>query len=337
MRNKPTLLLTGASGQLGLTLQSMWPQHSLQKHFELCPMSRAELNIIHEAKLSKTIKKLRPDLIINAAAYNEVDRAEENLSYLRLGDVGRDDDVELVMANDFGVYNLACAAQANAARLIHISTDYVFSGESKQPYTPADRTGPISIYAHTKRNGEVLMHKLAQDTAQEVTKKRSRQRAPQAIVRTSWLYSTHRRNFLTTMLHLLAKQSELQVVNDQTGSPTSCRSLVKCLLCLAERMMLVEKTYPSVPTFHWCDSGAVTRYDFALAIRDEAMAADLLKRSTPIKPVSTADYQAQHPKSAPRPAYSVLDTSSTESELDIRPSPWREELRHTLKHMAKQP
>src|SRR5690606_24465478 len=279
-----TIVLTGANGQLGLTLQKTLAQHS---NIQLHALTREQLDIADEAAVNACLDQIKPDVIINAAAYTAVDAAET-------------DDLTARAANATGPKNLARWAQRNNAYLLQISTDFVFSGRNHRPYTPDDQTDPLSIYGRTKLEGELHARYLAP--------------ANSLVLRTSWVYSEFGRNFVKTMLRLMAEKDQLNVVADQIGTPSSAWGLARCIdACLARR---------PVGILHWSDSGVASWYDFAVAIQDEAWAAGLLEKRIPVRAIPTSDY----PTPAKRPPFSVLDKSATMEALELEPLNWRNEL-----------
>ena len=279
-----TIVLTGANGQLGLTLQKTLAQHS---NIQLHALTREQLDIADEAAVNACLDQIKPDVIINAAAYTAVDAAET-------------DDLTARAANATGPKNLARWAQRNNAYLLQISTDFVFSGRNHRPYTPDDQTDPLSIYGRTKLEGELHARYLAP--------------ANSLVLRTSWVYSEFGRNFVKTMLRLMTEKDQLNVVADQIGTPSSTWGLARCIdACLARR---------PVGILHWSDSGVASWYDFAVAIQDEALATGLLEKRIPVRAIPTSDY----PTPAKRPPFSVLDKSATMEALELEPLHWRHEL-----------
>ena len=203
---------------------------------------------------------------------------------------------------------LAAGAAKAGARFVHISTDFVFDGLAKAPYKPDDAAAPVSVYGLSKLAGE----------------RAAREAMPAAtIVRTSWLYSSHGRNFVTNMLRLMDEREGLRVVVDQMGSPTWSRPLADALWSIASR-----EDMPGI--WHWCDAGRCSWYEFACAIQDEALDRRLLSRRIPIQPVATAEF----PTDAERPAMSALDDSATRASLGIEPMPWRVALGRMLDEMS---
>ncbi|MDE3170291.1 MAG: dTDP-4-dehydrorhamnose reductase, partial [Acidobacteriota bacterium] len=255
------VLITGAAGQLGRALLKTAPGTVEVRG------SGTELDICAPAVLQSAVRAFKPALIVNAAAYTAVDRAESE----------RD---RAFAVNADGVENLARAARDYGARLVHVSTDFVFDGRKSSPYLPDDAMRPLSVYGASKAEGEDRLRALAGATA--------------VIVRTSWLYAAVGQNFVNTMLRLMREKDGLGVIADQVGTPTWAQSLAEVIWKIAEEPKIAG-------THHWSDAGVASWYDFAVAIQEEALAAGLLTRVIPIRPIATEEY----PLPAKRPAYSV--------------------------------
>ncbi|MBP6030364.1 MAG: dTDP-4-dehydrorhamnose reductase [Sphingobium sp.] len=239
-------LITGANGQLGQSLQ-----HTAPEGAELICTDIAELDICDATAVDTFVAQHRPDLILNAAAYTAVDKAES--------------EEELALRiNAEAVSNLAVAARANNARFVHVSTDFVFDGLSGVPYQPTDTPAPVSAYGRTKLAGEQAAGVGA------------------LIVRTAWVYAPKGNNFVRTMLRLMAERDEVRVVADQIGTPTYAPDLAAALWALSAKGI--------TGIHHYTDSGAASWYDFAVAIQEEALAEGLLSRTVPIIPINTTDY-----------------------------------------------
>jgi dTDP-4-dehydrorhamnose reductase len=283
-------LVTGAGGQLARAWRAAAPEG-----WTVAGLSRAELDIADPDAVETAIAAHAPDLILNAAAYTAVDRAES--------------EPELAFAaNRDGAANLAAAARGVGARLIHLSTDFVFDGRGQRPYRPGDATGPLGVYGASKLAGE--------EAAAEAD--------PGAlIVRTAWVYGPDGSNFLTTMLRLMAARGEVAVVDDQVGAPTSTLSLAEALWGLAKTDARGVMHFTNTGTASWCA--------FARAIAEEALTARVLARPASVRAIATADY----PTKARRPAFSVLDCSAAYAALG-RPAPhWRDALRQVLGRMTR--
>ena len=287
------IAITGANGQLGQTLMR---SELFEKHI-LLPLGRDDMDITDQAKVSATLDSLKPDFIINAAAFTAVDAAESHPE-------------QAYNINEQGVKHLARWAKSKKAHLIHVSTDFVFAGDKNRPYKVDDTTGPISLYGQSKLAGEKMIATLLPGKA--------------TIVRTAWLYSPYNSNFMKTMLRLMRERDSLSVVDDQIGTPCSTQSLVACLHAV------IARNEPGA-TYHWTDAGVASWYDFAVAIQDEAISMSLLDRAIPIHPISTEKYKTP----AARPAYSVLDKSKALLELQCPQQHWREALRDTLRTLSE--
>lgn len=284
-------LVVGCNGQLGQALSDTAPDGS-----EIIGLDLPELDITNAPAVLDLCRQLIPEVIMNAAAYTAVDQAETA--------------VELATAvNVAGPRNIAMAAQDIGARLIHVSTDFVFDGKSLAPYTVDATPNPLSVYGRTKYAGEQAVQEVMPDMT--------------VVVRTAWLYSVNGNNFVKTMLRLMAERDELGVVADQFGTPTWADSLATALWRFAAAPELSG-------IFHWTDGGQTCWYEFAVAIMEEALSLGLLNKTIPIRPITTAEY----PTAATRPRYSALDCSATSAALELKPVQWRVNLQHMLKGLV---
>ena len=284
-------LVLGSNGQLGQALAYTVPDRANIISFDL-----PELDITNADALSEVCRRVKPDVIVNAAAYTAVDRAES--------------EIELATATNVdGPRNIAKAALDVGARLIHVSTDFVFDGKASTPYKSDAAANPLSVYGRTKRDGEVTILDAMPDTA--------------AVVRTAWLYSKTGGNFVKTMLQLMNERDELNVVEDQRGTPTWANSLARTVWAFACAPELCG-------IFHWTDAGETSWHEFALAIQQEALSMGLLDKAIQIHAIRTED----SPTAAARPRYSVLDCSATIAALDLHPAEWRANLHRMLKGMT---
>jgi dTDP-4-dehydrorhamnose reductase len=285
------VLITGAQGQVGRALQEVAPTD-----VEVHALDRQDLDITHDEAVRAAIGTIRPGIILNAAAYTAVDRAEREPQACH-------------SVNADGARFLALAALAHDARLVHVSTDYVYDGESSIPYAPDVAPHPLNAYGESKWRGEQAVLSIL---GERVT-----------VLRTAWIYSAWGNNFVHKMLQLMAERGAVRVVADQVGSPTSARSVARILWHIVRR--------PDVHGIHhWTDSGRISWYDFAVAIAQDGSSLDLLPASVQVSPISTMEY----PTPARRPRYSVLDSSRTCAALGIQPMDWRENLRQTLREIA---
>ena len=282
------ILVTGANGQLGSEIRKIASDFA---QFQFYFTGRQDLDISDQDQLEKFISAKQFQSVINCAAYTAVDAAE-------------DEQEKAALLNSEAVKNLAKICVKENIQLIHISTDYVFNGNSDLPYQTNSATDPINRYGKTKRDGEfaVLNAKL----------KRS------LIIRTSWLYSSFRTNFVKTMLRLGREKQELNVVNDQFGSPTYAADLAEFILRHALRYQ-EDKTQ----IFHFSNKGTCTWFDLAQYIMSSK------GYDCKINPVTTANY----PTRAKRPLHSVLDTSRTEEYFDVQIRGWKKALDSCLEKL----
>lgn len=283
---KMKVLVTGSAGQLGQDLMLL-----LQKQgHEVLGCDRQEMDITNLEQCVEVIGGFRPDAVIHCAAHTAVDAAETDIDAAYL-------------INATGSRNVAVAAEKAGAKLVYISTDYVFDGMGTKPYHEYDNTDPQSIYGKSKRAGEILVQSLSSKFF---------------IVRTSWVYGKYGNNFVKTMLKLGQEKPLLQVVDDQKGSPTYTVDLARFLLELIQ----TEK----YGVYHASNSEACTWYEFTQAIFAESEDILGLKFTAKLEPCGTE----QFPRPAPRPRYSVMEHLSirTNGFEDIRP--WREGLKDFL-------
>jgi dTDP-4-dehydrorhamnose reductase len=285
------VLIAGSLGQLGNELCASVPEG-----VEVLAIDRAEVDITDRDAVYRYIQTAMPAVIINAAAYTAVDKAESerDLAYA---------------VNADGAENLALAAARIKARLIHISTDFIFDGKQSHPYRPQDEARPLSVYGSSKLDGETAVLKACPGAV---------------IIRTAWVYSCFGANFVKTMLKLMAEREQLNVVSDQVGSPTWAAGLA----ALVWRFVAMQG---SKGIYHWSDAGVASWYDFAVAIHEEATALGLLTKACTIRPILTQEY----PTPAARPAYSVLDKSACWQVSKLEPVHWRVSLRAMLAQMSR--
>ena len=282
------VLLTGAGGQLGQALARTVPAG-----VQLLTRTHRELDIADAAAVSGAIKAFEPQVLINAAAYTAVDRAES-------------EPERAAAVNATGPELLGAALRAwPDARLVQISTDYVFSGQVSQPLSIRAVTDPISVYGRTKRDGERAVMRVLGARA--------------VVVRTAWLYSASEGNFVTTILKHLRTKGVIRVVDDQSGSPTATTSVAQAVWRAVE-----QETIHGV--LHWTDSGAATRFEFAAAIDELGRAAGLIGGPTQVIPVTSQEY----PTPARRPTHCVLDLGESAQQLRLDPVPWRDRLREVI-------
>jgi dTDP-4-dehydrorhamnose reductase len=255
--------------------------------------------------VEKAVSAYQPVLIVNAAAYTNVDKAES------------EPDLAFAVNRD-GTDNLAAVCAKAKLPFIHISTDYVFNGQKKSPYVETDQVSPIGVYGKSKEQGE----------------KRVRFRIKEhVILRTSWLYGVHGNNFVKTMLRLGRKKKTIKVVSDQYGSPTSAADLAEAVLTIADLIISAPKINSKINwgTYHYCGQGITTWHEFAEAVFDIVGKHDVMKVEK-IEPIKTVDY----PTLAKRPLFSALDCSLIEKSFGIKAKPWQESLKVTIDRIFTQ-
>ena len=282
------ILVTGANGQLGCEMQRLGAVSPNNYIFT----DVAELDVTDAGAVLRAAEQTRAEAIVNCAAYTNVERAEE-------------DEATADRLNRLAPANLAAAAAATGATLIHISTDYVFDGTAHTPYTEQAPTAPLGVYGHTKLAGEQSVEASG---------------CSYLILRTAWLYSAFGNNFLKTMLRLTAERESLNVVFDQIGTPTYAGDLALGIFSVIEG----QQFRGHEGLYHFSNEGVSSWYDFAVEIA-AAPGHDKCR----IEPCHTAEY----PSKAPRPAYSVLDKSKFKTTFGIEIPHWRESMLYCLKTM----
>jgi dTDP-4-dehydrorhamnose reductase len=280
------VLVLGGGGQVAGAVVAAAPAHH-----HVVIRTRAELDIGDEKAVARAMTETAAEWLINAAAYTAVDLAEDQPS-------------QAIAVNDTAVGVLAAAASAAGCRLLHLSTDFVFDGNSNRAYLPDDQTNPLSVYGVSKLGGE---RRVLSGAGSGI------------VLRTAWVYAATGRNFVLTMLRLMREKEQVSVVCDQIGTPTWAGGIAAAIWDLLEG---------EVPggVYHWTDLGVASWYDFAVAIQDEALARGLLSRAVPVIPIPSAAY----PTRARRPAFSVLDTTSTRALIKAPARHWRHNLRTML-------
>ena len=285
------ILVTGANGQLGSEIRDLATNFiELNLVFKDLP----DLDICNFLELEKFVIKNKVEAIINCAAYTAVDKAEE-------------DSVIAQKVNAEGVLNLVNVLKKVNGKLIHISTDYVFDGESFLPYKESDPVSPVGVYGNTKREGELAVINSDIDGL---------------VIRTSWLYSSYGNNFVKTMLRLGENKEELGVIFDQVGTPTYARDLaLTCLTILSNK-----KINSKGNLYHFSNEGVASWYDFAKAIMV------IGNVNCKVNPIETKEY----PTPAKRPHYSVLNKSKIKNDFGIEIPYWRDSLKECISKIKKQ-
>lgn len=292
------LLVTGATGQVGWELA-----RSLLPLGEVVAVDRTRCDLSRPEPLPPLMREVRPDVIVNAAAYTAVDRAER-------------DEALATVVNGTAVGVLAEEARNIGALLVHYSTDYVFDGSKTTPYTEDDAPGPINAYGRSKLAGEVAIRSSGCD---------------HLILRTTWVYASRGQNFVRTILRLAREREVLNIVSDQTGAPTSARYIADATAHIIRQAQAERAAGSFTPgIYHLTASGSTTWYDFARSIIELAARQGLLEsnRLPKINPIPTSAY----PLPAARPANSRLDYRRLQNRFNIALPDWR----HTLKNVVRE-
>lgn len=288
---KPVVLVTGSKGQLGSEISVVKLNYD---SFSFIFIDKDEVDISDEKKLNDYLNQFKIDYIINCAAYTAVDLAEKEQVIAR-------------NVNEFAPLFLAKYCSKNKIRLIHISTDYVFDGESNKPINETSPTNPLSVYGRTKLEGEKRIQELLSNAY---------------IIRTAWVYSTFGKNFVKTMLNLGKQNSEINVIVDQVGTPTCARDLADFILMLIKN---IEEGHDVPGIYHYSNEGVTSWYDFAMAI------FELAGIRCRVNPIPSSAY----PTPAKRPTFSVLNKSKIKQTFKLDIPHWRVSLSKTLKELSK--
>lgn len=273
------ILVTGKNGQLGSELFDLHTQYPM---FEFVFTDRTQLNLEDLEQISTQLNEIKPDVIINAAAYTAVDQAENNQFLCET-------------INHLAVNEIAKWANSHQAKVIHISTDYVFDGTIEEPLLETDITQPINFYGESKKRGE---ESLLIENEESI------------VIRTSWVYSQYGNNFVKTMMRLMNEREELSVVSDQIGAPTYARDLAIAILEILNAPQFVPGIY------HYSNEGKISWYEFATAIKE------INNYNTQIHPIASEDFVTI----ARRPQFSLLDHNKIKNTYKIEIPYWRDSL-----------
>jgi dTDP-4-dehydrorhamnose reductase len=285
------LLITGANGQVGFILSKKLKNEA--KH-EVLALAHGELDITNKEAVLSIVDSFDPDVIINCAAYTDVDKAESKIKLAY--------DV-----NANGVKYLAEAANRCNATILHISTDYVFDGGKTDKYTEKDIIHPISVYGSSKAKGDTILLSLSSKAI---------------ILRTSWVFGEHGNNFVKTMLGLAKSKDTLAVVSDQIGGPTYAKDVATALIYIAEQIIEDENIRYGI--YNFAGEPCVSWYDFSKTIFEEAVSQNVLEKSPLVNAITTADYLTP----AKRPLNSCLDLTKIQQVFGIQPSDWQAALKN---------
>ena len=287
--SKPVILVTGSNGQLGNELQQLAPSFT---DYAFLFATKENLNIADEGAIENYFSAHSINFCINCAAYTAVDKAES-------------DPEQAFLMNATAVAMLAKVCEINNAQLFHISTDYVFDGAANQPYKETDQTNPVSIYGKSKLQGELLAIQNCPSTI---------------IIRSAWLYSSFKNNFVKTMLRLMKEKASINVVNDQFGCPTYAADLAAAIMQIITSKQ--SKANPGI--YHYSNAGITNWYQFAVSIQE------LSNSNCVVNSIPTSQY----PTAAKRPAYSVLDTTKIKETFGVAIPEWEESLGKCLEKLV---
>jgi len=277
------ILVTGANGQLGSEIKDLSSNYSTDSFVFL---DREEMPLDDLTKVREVLERLSPNLIVSAGAYTAVDKAESEA-----------DLVDII--NHQAVAVMARWAAENDRKLMHISTDYVFQGNSSRPLKEEEPTDPINVYGLSKQRAEEAIISSGADAI---------------IIRTAWVYSSYGSNFVKTMIRLMTDRDEISVIEDQVGSPTYAHDLAQVILKIIHSDRWVKGVY------HFSNEGEISWYDFAVAIKE------LKNLDCNIKPITTAEY----PTAAKRPNYSLLDKTKIKRTFGVTVPEWKQSLVNML-------
>ena len=286
------VLITGAQGQVGKEIAYLANKYQ----YDVIAASRIDLDITNSKNLNNYIKNHKPDIVINAAAYTAVDKAEEEqaLAYA---------------INHNGAENLAATCLEQSIPLIHISTDYVFDGSKEEAYNEEDKVSPLGTYGMSKWQGEESIRK---------------QMTQYLILRVAWVFGAQGNNFVKTMLRLGKEKDKLNVVTDQFGGPSPAKNIAEAIIKLVAQYEKDKKLQWG--TYHYCGNPKTTWYDFAKEIFEQANEIGLLNKKIQVNPILTTQY----PTPAKRPKNSMLDCVKFKNTFKIEMPDWREALKHVL-------
>lgn len=289
------ILITGAQGQVGKELTTI----TKSRGYNVIAAGRNELDISKAEDVNVFFKQYKPGIVINAAAYTAVDKAEEEseIAYL----INRD-----------GAKNIAIACASISIPLFHISTDYVFDGTKTEPYNEEDSVSPLGIYGDSKWQGEEAIRKNLRDAM---------------IIRVAWVFGAQGNNFAKTMLRLANERDELNVVADQFGGPSPAKDIAETLINLVEQYQ--QDNNFRWGTYHYCGISKTTWHEFATEIFRQANKLGLINKKIKINPITTSEY----PTPAKRPVNSMLDCSKIFTTFGITMPDWRNALTLVLKEL----
>ena len=296
------LLITGSSGQLGKSFKEVSGDN-----YEIIYLTKKDLDLSNFNECFSFVENIKPDILLNFAAYTNVDDAEENRHYA-------------MAVNAEAPKAFALALKKTGGNLLQISTDYVFDGKQNIPYSIYQTPSPINLYGKTKLKGEEYINEILGSEKRSI------------IIRTSWLMSPFGNNFATKMLQLHKSKSEIAVVSDQIGTPSNALDLARiCLLIIDNWSDLKKDNSWRNNIFHYSEQGVASWYDVAYFVGEIATDLGLIKKPALIQPIKSSEYKTK----AKRPQFSVLDCSDSRNILKYKSLHWKESLLELFKYLAK--
>jgi len=295
------ILITGANGQLGQTFKCNIPDG-----IELIRANKNNFNLLDNNQCFKKILDIRPDWILNFAAYTNVDLAEK-------------EEAIAFQANGEVLDSISKAALITGTNILHISTDFVFDGKQNFPYQPYQNKNPINIYGLSKSQGEDYLMKNLNKKNQSI------------ILRTSWLMGPFGNNFALTMLKLMKTKKQIGVVSDQVGCPTSTFTLSQAIWKIINTKNIFSEYKSNIPIFHFSDCGVASWYDVAIKLQEFFIDLNLIQNPIDIFPLKTIEF----PTPAKRPKYSILDCDKTYETFKLKKIHWSKALKESLREINK--
>lgn len=293
---KPTIWLIGSNGQIGQAIY-----HQLQHYSKLHTSNHQQMDITHFQSILEQADKIQPNIIINTAAYTDVDQAESKPE-------------QAYAVNHIAASHLARIAQQYQATLIHLSTDHVFNGKQQHAYRETDQTQPINTYGASKRAGEIA---IQQQCSQHI------------IIRTSWVFSEYRQNFVKKLITLAQYQSQINIVTDQYSSPTYAKDIAHTIIHLCNQLSLSPSNF-EYGIYHYSGSPSVSKFTFAQHILHLAQQYQLLTSMPTLLPITSQQYCSP----AKRPNNTRLAHAKIQSIFHISPSNWQKALHQTMKQLT---
>ena len=291
------ILVIGKNGQVGQSIQNLVNKtsNSNLSDFGFVFVGRDELDLSKAINIQAYFEKNKFDVVINCAAFTDVEKAEV-------------DENEASLINHMAVKEVATIAKKNNMKLIHISTDFVFDGDKREPYIESDKTSPVNIYGKTKLAGEFSAISIMKYNA--------------VVLRSGWIYSDFGNNFVDTIIKNATLKGQLNIISDQFGTPTYANDLAQIIIDILNKDKFNEREMPS-EIFHYSNEGECSWFDFAKEI------VDILQIDCNLSPITSDDY----PQLAKRPKYTVLSTKKISEEFDLNINYWKDSLKRCLKNL----